>query len=187
MSAARSTRSCASSAPAASSRPRTRRRSPPRCGALLEPDALPHAFEGAEAARRALTWDAAAAAHEARLPRGAPVRRRQGRARPRASPRSGSCCSRRSSRASRSGSCSSRAARCIFRQQRAGKDGDAVLDAEVPHDGPERGRARPRAEAQRRPVRPRSRTTRASRAAAASCGARASTSCRSSGTCCAAR
>ena len=32
---------------------------------LLEPEALHAAFEGAEAARRALSWDAAAAAHEA--------------------------------------------------------------------------------------------------------------------------
>jgi len=32
---------------------------------LLEPEALRAAFEGAEAARRALSWDAAAAAHEA--------------------------------------------------------------------------------------------------------------------------
>jgi len=32
---------------------------------LLEPEPLRAAFEGAEAARRALTWDAAAAAHEA--------------------------------------------------------------------------------------------------------------------------
>ena len=32
---------------------------------LLEPEALEAAFRGAEAARRALTWDAAAAAHEA--------------------------------------------------------------------------------------------------------------------------
>jgi len=32
---------------------------------LLAPDALASAFEGAEAARRALTWDAAAAQHEA--------------------------------------------------------------------------------------------------------------------------
>ena len=32
---------------------------------LLEPAALSAAFEGAQAARRALTWDAAAAQHEA--------------------------------------------------------------------------------------------------------------------------
>ena len=32
---------------------------------LLEPAALAEAFRGAEAARRALTWDAAAAGHEA--------------------------------------------------------------------------------------------------------------------------
>ena len=32
---------------------------------LLAPDALASAVEGAEAARRALTWDAAAAQHEA--------------------------------------------------------------------------------------------------------------------------
>jgi len=32
---------------------------------LLEPDELANAYEGAQAARRALTWDAAAAAHEA--------------------------------------------------------------------------------------------------------------------------
>jgi glycosyltransferase involved in cell wall biosynthesis len=31
---------------------------------LLEPDALAAAFRGAQAARRALSWDAAAAAHE---------------------------------------------------------------------------------------------------------------------------
>jgi glycosyltransferase involved in cell wall biosynthesis len=32
---------------------------------LLEPEALAAAFRGAEAARRALTWDAAAEQHEA--------------------------------------------------------------------------------------------------------------------------
>ena len=103
---------------------------------LLDPDALATAYRGREAARARAHLGRGRRAHEAALPRGSPHERRR-------SGCSTALLSLPRARAAlaglrgprRSGSCSSRAARSSSASSGAGKSGEPVLDAEVPHDG----------------------------------------------------